>query len=588
MANKRLFQSALPGAALPKTDTVNQAGGRAYSRSDKAALAQFAVTGCLNSTFYAKDEDQLKYTLELAEKVDAKFLAQTAIYAREQGYLKDMPALLTAILFGRIKKDRAAVPFFYAAFGRCIDNGKMLKNFVQIVRSGITGRKSLGSAGGRLIQRWFDGHSDEQLVFQSVGNSPSLADVIKLARVDPTSGPYGGQQRRALFNWLTGVEAGKKGPLGHSYDPNDLPQVVKDYESWKSSSKGARPGKAPNVPFQMLTSLDLSEADWTEIAKNATWGQTRMNLNTFLRHGVFSKSANVTLVADRIKEPGLVKKAKVFPYQLMTSYNYTAKQVGMPQKITLALQQALDLSLENIPYIDSQVVMAPDMSGSMASPVTGNRNSSATGTTARRGPASGATTVVQCREVAALITAAFLRKMPETMILPFSDHVDENVRLNPLDSVATNAQKLAALPSGGTDCSLPLAYLNQRNIRADLVVYVSDYESWMDRTGATKHAYAYNRFGGVDTNQSTGLMVEWRKFKARNPKARLVCVDLQPSMTGQVICEDDILSCGGFSDMVFHVIADFATNGNNGDAWVKRIEAQPLFETGGPASSVAP
>ena len=88
MANKRLFQSALPGATLPDTDAVNAAGGRAYARSDKATLAQYAVTGCLASTYYSKDEDQLKITLELAEKVDSQFLAQetAACFVLGQGF----------------------------------------------------------------------------------------------------------------------------------------------------------------------------------------------------------------------------------------------------------------------------------------------------------------------------------------------------------------------------------------------------------------------------------------------------------------------------------------------------------------------
>lgn len=578
MANQRLFSSALPGATLPNTDTTNEAGGRAYKRSDKATLAQFAVTGCLNSTFYVKDEDQLKITLELAEKVDSQFIAKTAIYAREQGYLKDMPALLCAILFGRTKADQTARLPFMAAFGRCIDNGKMLKNFAQIVRSGIVGRKALGASSiKRLIQKWFDGHTDDQLIYQSIGNNPSLMDVIKLARVNPRT-----PSRRALFKWLAGAKSGEKDHLNFSYNPDDLPQLVKDYEAWKASEKSARPGAPPKVPFQMLTSLDLSQADWEKIAADATFNQTRMNLNSFLKHGVFNNKKVLAQVVARLKNQKLIEKAKVFPYQLMTAYNYTCRTAGMPQAITLGLQQALEHSLRNIPAIAGKIVMAPDMSGSMGGAVTGNRDSSATGTSARRGRAYGATTVVSCKEVAALVTAAYLRKNPDTLILPFSDHIDL-VRLNPMDSVVTNAQILARLPSGGTNCTLPLAYLNQRGIKADLVIYVSDYESWMDPHGQTMHRYGW---GALDINSKTGLMVEWRKFKAKNPKARLVCVDLQPSPSAQVIVEDDILSIGGWSDTCFKLIADFAANGNKGDMWVQRIEAQPLFETG--AGTVAP
>src|SRR5690554_6640756 len=52
MANKNLFKTATPGPKIRATDTVNEAGGRAYRREDRAALAQYAATGTLASTFY--------------------------------------------------------------------------------------------------------------------------------------------------------------------------------------------------------------------------------------------------------------------------------------------------------------------------------------------------------------------------------------------------------------------------------------------------------------------------------------------------------------------------------------------------------
>src|SRR4051794_19089799 len=70
MANKTLFQS-LRGALLPKTDAVNEAGGPAYALSPKYALAQYAATGCLNSTYYASADEQLQKVLTLAKNVDA-------------------------------------------------------------------------------------------------------------------------------------------------------------------------------------------------------------------------------------------------------------------------------------------------------------------------------------------------------------------------------------------------------------------------------------------------------------------------------------------------------------------------------------
>lgn len=59
------------------------------------------------------------------------------------------------------------------------------RNFVQILRSGVVGRKSLGSRPKRLVQGWLNSRTDAQLLRASVGNDPSLADVLKMVRPKP-------------------------------------------------------------------------------------------------------------------------------------------------------------------------------------------------------------------------------------------------------------------------------------------------------------------------------------------------------------------------------------------------------------------
>jgi 60 kDa SS-A/Ro ribonucleoprotein len=82
----------------------------------------------------------------------------------------------------------------------------------------------------------------------------------------------------------------------------------------------------------------------------------------------------------------------------------------------------------------------------------------------------------------------------------------------------------------------------------------------------------HGRFGG----SATRTMTEWMKFKQRNPKARLVCLDLQPCATTQAKEREDILNIGGFSDSVFNIIATFANGELNGDHWIAQIERTPL------------
>jgi 60 kDa SS-A/Ro ribonucleoprotein len=176
------------------------------------------------------------------------------------------------------------------------------------------------------------------------------------------------------------------------------------------------------------------------------------------------------------------------------------------------------------------------------------------------GHRQGAMSKVRCIDVAALVAASILRQNREAEVLPFECKV-LRVSLNPRDSVMTNARALASLPAGGTNCSAVLADLNARKVRADLVIYVSDNESWMDTT-------CHGRFGG----SPTATMMEWTKFKQRNSAARLVCLDIQPYATTQASERQDILNIGGFSDSVFKVIAAFAAGELGPDHWIGEIE----------------
>lgn len=518
MVNLGIF-SSLRARRVPATDAVNEAGGRAYAMSDRHALAQYAATGCLNNTFYASAAQQLDHVRSLCARVDPTFLAKTAVYTREKGFMKDMPALLLAELATRDGE------LLERIFSRVCDNGKMLRNFVQIVRSGATGRRSLGSRPKRLVQRWLDRRSDAQVFAASVGNSPSLADILRMVHPRPTDAG-----RRALYGYM----------LGRPYDVGALPECARAYENFKAGYTD----QVPDVPFQMLTSLPLSDRAWQTIAGSGGWQMLRMNLNTFVRHGVFHEPKLVKRIAQRLADPAEVRRARAFPYQLMVAHAQIDPQV--PRPVREALHAAMEAAIANVPEIDGQIYVLPDVSGSMHSPVTGARK--------------GSTTKVRCVDVAALVAAAFLRRNHSAEVLPFHTKVLPT-SLTAHDSVLTNAEKLARLPGGGTDCAAPLRELNRRKARGDLVVFISDNESWVD---------------GRPDGRGTHVMKEWEIYKQRNRKARLVCIDIQPNTTLQALDRDDILNIGGFSDAVFDLIAAFARGGLRPEHWVGVIDAIDL------------
>jgi 60 kDa SS-A/Ro ribonucleoprotein len=217
MANRSLFRSLAESLARPGM-TRNAAGGVAYAMTAEHILAQYAMTGCMNATYYASAEDQAAVVVELARHCDARFVAQIAVYARERGHMKDMPAILCAVLSSRRDADSGAL--LDRIFLRVVDSPRMLRTFVQIVRSGVAGRRSLGSRPKRLVQQWLASRSEEELFAASVGNAPSLVDILRMAHPRPQS-----PSREALYGYL----------LGKKHDPGLLPLIVLEFEAFKKS-----------------------------------------------------------------------------------------------------------------------------------------------------------------------------------------------------------------------------------------------------------------------------------------------------------------------------------------------------------------
>jgi len=538
MANRSLFGSS-PGRHVPVADTKNSAGGLAYELTHEMALAQVAFTGTFNDTFYKTGQDQIQNIRHSADLCPPVFVAQCAIAAREKGYMKDMPAALLCMLS---KADPALMKLI---FHRVIDNGRQLRTFVQMMRSGVFGRKSLGTAPKRLVKEWFERRSDYSIFRASVGKSPSLADIIKMVHPKPSN-----PSRQALYAYLIGKE--------HKFE--DLPEIVQHYERFK---QGDRTGGVPNVEFRMLTSLPLTQEDWGQLARNGWWHQTRMNLNSYARHGVFDLPGLMNIVAEKLVDEETIRKSKVFPYQLLAAYVNTGPVrrtywgrvppkdgVTVPAPVRNALQDALEIAVDNVPAYEGSVAVIVDTSGSMQSPVTGHR--------------PGATTKVTCVDVAALVGATVMRKNPNALVVPVDTQVHSTDFINPRDSIMTNAERLASLGGGGTDLGAAMQFIEKKMV-PDLIIQVSDNESWHDTLG--RRAW-----------RGTSSMEIFNRLQAKNPKLKMVNLDIHAGTTSQTAPGNpSILMLGGFSDEIFNSIDRFV-RGVGPAEFVEEIKAIDLVE----------
>ncbi len=365
-----------------RANARNEAGGPAYTFEPKHALAQLAATGCFNGTYYAEADEQLATLKTLADQVaDDAFLAKLAVYSRQRAMMKDMPV---ALLLALSKRDSA---LFCQVFDRVVDNGRTLRTLVQFVRSGQFGRKGLSYSLQRAVQRWLNTASVEKLLSASIGNDPSLRDVLRLARPTPPD-----NARRALFGWLTDKPVEKWAPATEA----DLPEEVMVLAAFrKAETAEAQVLILGNMHarWDLLADTAKGPAVWAAIARKMGPQALRMNLNTLLRHGVFGSVAQagwtvgraiaevlsfspapvtenmVDYVAARLADAEEIRRSQQFPYQFLAAYLNASDEV--PQKIKAALHRAAEIACGNVPELPGPVVIGLDVSGSMSMAVTG-------------------------------------------------------------------------------------------------------------------------------------------------------------------------------------------------------------------------
>lgn len=525
MSSKSLFASASTPSSRTSHQTSSQptstngAGASGYAQTERLALATLALTSTFAPGFYRDAPQQLSELLTAARSVSDEYLAQTIIYASQQGKMKDTVAALSVLLSTRN-------PALFRKVFPVVADAKFVRNFVQIVRSGQVGRKSLGRGPKDCIKSWLRSLDGLGLIRASIGNEPTLKDIVSLTHFRPSP------DMAESFKWAT----------NRPFSVDGLRSPIAQLETFKARrAAGEQPNIPESVPHLLLTSLDLTTKNWQEVAASMTWNQIRMNLNTLERHGCFKDAAFVQYIAKRLDDADAVRKARVFPHAIKAAYDAAE---SVPTPIRLALQNCIDHATLNIPALDGKhVIVAVDFSPSMQAAVTGSRGS--------------ATSVVTCCDVASLFAAVLVKKNPLSTLIRFDDRATVT-RLNPNDSIATLTNQIKG-NGCGTDCSTPVSLALRDGIGADVVIIMSDQESWVN-----------NKFGA-----HTPLSRAWNAYKQTFPNAKLVLCDLEGNTTSQAPGTKDVLCLAGFTDSFFTLVEDFAKTGQSSKTvnLVKEIES---------------
>jgi 60 kDa SS-A/Ro ribonucleoprotein len=452
----RLFAAGAYDAATER----NYEGAPTFTRGDEESLARVLTTGMLEPTFYASAQELAGEALALftafAEK-DPHFLAQAILYARNKGLMRLAP--LTALVALSASPNADAKELFRRIFPRVVRTPGDLQDIISLCRAKKI--RGMGKLVQRAAGRWLAEMSEYHAIkYGAESQAMSLRDIYRLTRPKLVGRP------NDIARYLV------KGDVA-----DGLAQIA-GYEAFKAAAKTYRETPTPagearllsliaesRLPWEVVTAqVSGSAAVWTAMLYQMPYMALMRNLNNAIKYGVMADAEALGYITRTLADPERVAASKQFPFRFVSALKATEKTDGAGKaEIRTALETALELSFANMPELGDRVLIANDISGSMAS---------------KPSPKSDMTMA----EIAAVFAAAAFKKAAHGEIVSFDTTAQPRAvsRGQPLAEIA----KAVTGYGGGTSLSAPLEYAfggKGKKARVyDLAVFITDSESWVD------------------------------------------------------------------------------------------------------------
>ena len=307
-------------------DTVNLAGGEAFTESAKLELASILLTSTLQDQYYrAADITAARLRTLINAIADKKFVAKAAIYARTKAGMRSVTHLTAGELAHAVKGERWTAEFYNQVVHRPDDAIEILAYYLAVYNKPIPNalKKGLGTALSR-----FD---EYQLAkYRKSAAEISLVDVVNLVHPPHTE---------ALKKLVDGTLA--------------------PAETWET--KLTQAGAAANSDDALT---ELKKEAWDKLVKTRKLGYFALlrNLRNILQ---LSPELADELVAQ-LTDERLIRKSLVLPFRFITATE-ALQETNLPRVSDLlaALSDAVDKSLANVPSFDGKTLIALDGSGSM-------------------------------------------------------------------------------------------------------------------------------------------------------------------------------------------------------------------------------
>lgn len=430
--------------SLGATKTTNKEGAEAYSQTPELELVSLLLTSFVSDKFYETAGEQLKRLGALVSAIsDKKFVGQAAVYARNEFGMRS----ITHALIGELTKQVKGQEWMKHAIAQTVRRpDDILEMFGYY---GSTYGKPFPNAlkkGARLALSKFDGY--QLAKYRGAKSNVKMVDLFNMVHPKPIKGQS--QTFKALI----------EGEL-------------KNTDTWESkltqAGKDAQEIEDPEEKEQKLAE-NKAEA-WGELIKTKKLGYFALlrNLRNILEQAPDVLDDALALLVDK----KAIKSSLVLPFRFATAALEIEKVSGAGVRKTIkAINEALEISVDNVPEFSGKTLIALDESGSMQG---------------------------KPMDIGSLF-AAVLYKASDADLLTFQSSARFQ-NFNPGDTVLSITERLKSNYSGGgTDFNTIFETAKEKY---DRVIILSDMQAWMS--------------GGWDSSNPKDSFQMYKKLTGANP-----------------------------------------------------------------------
>ncbi len=412
-----------------KTLTTNLAGGQAYQQSNELELVSILLTSFVSDQFYRQSGDTLDRVKKLLDKVNPKFAAKTAIFARDKFGMRSITHALAGELTSKLGGHEWSKDFYDKVVVRVDDMTEIMSYYLD--NKTDKSKPKFPNALKKGFASAFDKFDNYQIAkYKNENKEVKLIDIVNLVHPVPTN-----SNKDALSKLVVGN--------------------LKSTDTWES--KLSKAGQEASNEEELT---QLKSDAWGELLTTRKIGYFALLRN--LRNIINQAPQFVGLACDLLVDDKMIKSSRVLPFRFATAYEEISKLGSSSEvrKVMTALHQALDISSVNIPKFDGETLVVLDVSGSMSG---------------------------KPSEIASLF-GAMLAKANNCDVMTFATSASYK-SYNPMDSILTIRNGFR-FSGGGTNFK---DIFLKANKKYDRVIILSDMQGWMGYTTPASEFNLYKK-----------------------------------------------------------------------------------------------